>query len=110
MTVEQLIAALEELAEETGPDTEVRLAIQPSYPFQHAIDSVVLVGSEDAIYCDDCDVAWDVHAEEGCGPLEGPEHEELDVDAPVIYIGEGGQLYGQPYLPGVARDALGWGR
>lgn len=108
MTVEQLIAALEELAEETGPDTEVRLAIQPGYPFQHTIEDVVLVGPEDEVYCDDCGVDWEVHAEEGCGPLEGPEHE--DADNPVIYIAEGGQCREMPYLPGVARDALGWGR
>ena len=108
MTVEQLIQELEELAEEAGPDTEVRLAIQPTYPFQHAIADVVLVGPEDELYCDDCEVAWDVHAEEGCGPTFGPDHE--DADDPVIYLGEGGQLHPYPYLPGVARDALGWGR
>lgn len=110
MTVEQLIAALEELAEECGPDTEVRLAVQPSYPFQHTIEDVVLVGPDDEIYCDDCEVAWDVHAEEGCGPTTGPESEYDDADDPVIYIGEGGQYYDAPYLPGAARDALGWGR
>ena len=103
MTVEQLIAALEELADEAGPDTEVRLAIQPSYPFQHSIDDVVITGATDL--CDDCGIGWGGHDEDRCD-AEAPDDDE----PPVIYIGEGGQLYNAPYLPGVARDALGWGR
>jgi hypothetical protein len=54
--------------DETGP--EVRLAIQPNYPFEYSIGEVA-------------------------------ENDGGDI----VYIGEGSQL---DYLPGDARDALGW--
>lgn len=71
MTIADLIEELEQFS----PDTEVRLAIQPTYPFQHTIASVV---------------------------------EDTEQDEPVVYIAEAGQHSRNPYLPGTARDALGW--
>lgn len=77
MTVGQLIETLEGF----DPDAVVRLAVQPSWPFEHSI-----------------------------GRIEEVEYErkdELGVDDPVsvVYIAEDSQL---DYLPGIARDALGW--
>jgi hypothetical protein len=43
MLVRQLIAELESC----DPDCEVRLAIQPSWPFEHSIRSVVEVDLDD---------------------------------------------------------------
>ena len=78
MTIAELIEELEMYDD----DTEVRLAIQPNYPFQHTIARVVEV-----------DLAADSEEED---------------DATVVYIAEGGQLYSAPYLPAAASGELGW--
>lgn len=46
MTVQDLLMELEGYA----PDTEVRFASQPSWPFEYSIDSVVSVTPEDEEY------------------------------------------------------------
>lgn len=79
MTVQELMQALEDFE----PDQEVRLAIQPNYPFQHTIADVVEVD------------------------LEGEEDDDGD-SQPIVYIAEGGQLYEAPYLPGAVSQELGW--
>lgn len=71
MTVGELIDILEDLPE----DAEVRLAMQPSYPFEYSISDLVTVA---------------------------PMH---DGDPGRVYLAEGRQLN---YLPGDARDELGW--
>lgn len=43
MTVSELIEYLQEFAE-VNPDMEVRLATQPSYPFENSIEGVVTNG------------------------------------------------------------------
>lgn len=80
MTVRELINLLEDYNE----DAEVRIAHQPSWPFEYSIGNVV-----------------------GC---EGADHEDEDAepnddDALVVYIGEGDQL---GYLPGSVCCELGW--
>lgn len=78
MNIRDLIDSLEALAEEHGDETDVRLAHQPSWPFEHAIGQIVAVGLDD----------------------------EAEEDQPaVVYIGESSQI---GYLPGVAASALGW--
>ena len=81
MTLGDLIGHLEELVE-LGFDedkTEVRLAIQPSYPFQHGIDRVTAL---DAV--------------------------TLEVDEKIVYIAESGQISEAPYLPQAVKEELGW--
>ena len=75
MLISELIERLQDIQAD-HPDAEVRLAMQPSWPFEYSIHQVVTV--ED---------------------LEDPEGEE----APVVYISEGAQL---GYLPGAAKDAV----
>lgn len=77
MTVAELLERLEDV----DPDAEVRLAIQPSYPFQHEIADVVEVTDDDR----------------GDGTTET-----------VVYIAEAGQLWSAPYLPGHVSRELGW--
>ena len=43
MDINQLIEELEELKEEHGGDTEVRIAQQPNYPFEYNVGKVVAV-------------------------------------------------------------------
>ncbi len=74
MTVEDLIYELENL----NPETEVRFASQPSWPFEYSIREIVICNDE--------------------GRNGGEEKE-------VVYLGEGRQL---GYLPGTAKDELGW--
>lgn len=81
MTVIELKEALEGLPDEA----EVRLAMQPSWPFEYSIHDVV--------------------------PLE-PNEEDFDEDLEedeqpikVVYLVEGSQL---GYLPGDAQEAIGW--
>jgi len=78
MRLRDLIDELEDLAEQWGDDSDVRLAIQPRYPFEHTIEQVVA----------SCD-----------GDDDGP------TGPTVIYIAEGSQ---RGYLPGHASNALGW--
>lgn len=80
MTVQELMQELEDFE----PDTEVRLAIQPNYPFQHTIAQVI-----------------EVEVEPTC-------EEDGDETQTVVYIAEGGQLYEAPYLPGEVSQDLGW--
>jgi len=89
MTIRELIEALENAAEDCidGKDAEVRLAFQPSWPLQYKIQDngiVVVPGGE------------------------GDEEGDMDLPADVVYIGEGGQLYNDPYLPGAVARELGW--
>ncbi len=79
MTVGELIELLEAIADEHGDETEVRFAQQPSWPFENAIGGVVAVD--------------EIH------------DERSGTDVTVAYIAEGKQL---GYLPGAAKDALGW--
>lgn len=74
MTVEDLIYELESL----NPETEVRFASQPNWPFEYSITEVVV--------CSD-------------GGRNGKEEKE------VAYLAEGRQI---GYLPGTAKDELGW--
>jgi hypothetical protein len=87
MTLRQIIDHLSELAEDHGDDTEVRLAQQPNWPFEYAVDEIVAVTNVDDDDDDDADT--DAGAET------------------VVYIGEGAQL---GYLSGAATKALDWGR
>ena len=81
MTIAELIEALQEFAEEHGENTEVRLAQQPSWPFEYSIDEVVAVSSDSA------------------------DEDEDETEKPIVYIGEGRQL---GYLPGIVSRELGW--
>ena len=75
MTVIELKEALEGLPDEA----EVRLAMQPSWPFEYSISDVV--------------------------PLEPDEEAPADeYEVKVVYLTEGSQL---GYLPGEASEAIG---
>jgi hypothetical protein len=76
MTVKQLIRYLSDFNE----DSEVRLAMQPSWPFEYSIGTV------------ECSFDEDENGEE---MLE------------TVYLAEGRQL---GYLPGEVTDKIGWGR
>lgn len=48
MTVNDLIAELEDLREMGMGEADVRLALQPNYPLEHNIAGVAPLGDEDA--------------------------------------------------------------
>lgn len=81
MTVGMLIAELENF----DPDTVVRLAQQPSWPFEYSIGQIVHV--------------WDAEME------DDDEDYNEDEGWGIVYIGEGSQL---GYLPGAVQDHLNW--
>ncbi|WFE74246.1 hypothetical protein [Roseinatronobacter sp. S2] len=88
MTLSELIATLQDLANDCdGHDPEVRIAQQPSWPFEYRLSEAVLV-----------DLDADDHE---------PPHPTTTYGEPrlFVYLGEGGQI---GYLPGAAKDALGW--
>jgi hypothetical protein len=122
MTVAQLISELEEY----NPDAEVRLAFQPSWPFEYGIGDVVGFDPTEmyrVIHGDfetEGKFEWFVTTDEDedVVPTDGPfetedEAHEARVDRlnrdgqlePVVYIGESTQL---GYLPGGASKALSW--
>lgn len=103
MLLSELIELCENIKVELGGadiDPEVRLAIQPHWPFEHRIASVggVKMNEVGEVYdpqehyddCpEDCEQGWDGR--------DDPDHkrkweERNDVLKPVLYIGEGGQI------------------
>jgi hypothetical protein len=78
MTVNELIMLLEDM----DGDTEVRLAMQPSWPFEYSIGGIVRVSS-----------------------LEDEEYDDEGNGESVVYIGEGTQM---GYLPNIVKNELGW--
>ena len=78
-TVCDLIAALECY----DPDTRIRLASQPGWPFEYTIGGIALT------------------------PDDAEHNGTATTDEPVVWIGEGHQV---GYLPGTASNALGWSR
>jgi len=89
MTLLELIESLEHLAEELGEEkaaeTEVRLAVQPRWPFEHDLAGIALSsdlrrGGEDE------------------------DEESVEVTPPVVYLVEGTQLgYAPPGIWEAAR-------
>lgn len=107
MQVRDLILKLEEL----DPSAEVRLAHQPQYPFEYAIGEVVEVEGIEVIPKAKFDAMSEAEQEEYMSRedrdevcLEGSRQAQQGSN-PVVYIGENGQL---GYLPGRARNELGW--
>lgn len=111
---------IDELMQYDG-DTEVRIAHQPSWPFEYSISEVVPAPdpADDLTVVSDDD-GWYVNSAEEGTEVDGPfgTHDEADArrDAmvlakreaqgeAVVYIAEGSQL---GYLPGAAAQALGW--
>lgn len=82
MNVAELIDRLSEY----DPNTEVRLATQPNYPFEYSIGNVV---SDYVLHYNDGD------------------NDEIVNGRDVVYIAEGEQI---GYLNGNAIDWLGWWR
>lgn len=89
MTLAELIQQLNNLAEELGSDTEVRLAMQPSWPFEYNISQVVAVDLGEQEQDDDYYI--------GTGEAVEPQY--------IVYLSEGQQI---GYLPGQAKTELGW--
>lgn len=114
MNVHELIAALEDMPE----DAEVRLAIQPQWAMQHHIGNVILDNGhqhewnyerieDTALWLctdPDCDAESDTDERPPANDATGDDTEDVGV----VYIGEAGQLYDHPYLPGSAAAELGW--
>ena len=120
MTAKDLI----DLLEGVDPDTEVRLAQQPHWPFEYSVGQVVRVktGGPEAgavvTFEDDAGVEHSGEVkdttedgllieEENGGVRHVPFHQLIGYLelTEVLYIGEGTQL---AYLPGVASRELGW--
>ena len=104
MRVQDLIEALQGM----DPDAEVRIASQPSWPFEHRCNDVVEVdlGQPDP---EDAATAQDI--------LDDPESAEEDRETArkmlerdetkpkIVYLAEGPQV---GYLPGIVRSEIGW--
>lgn len=89
MNVQNLIRMLEDL----DPEAEVRLAIQPSYPFEHRLGGVRYRSkNQEAID--------DIHEAMRGGELTEEEKEEAsdrlleldETDEKIVYLLEGGQI------------------
>ena len=95
MTIDEMIALLEQIKSEgTDGDTEVRLAIQPSWPFEHRIAGAsVSPGYDEEREAE----LWNRAYDEGLPVNERhkarKKAERISLDAtPIVYIVEGGQL------------------
>jgi hypothetical protein len=104
MTINELIEELQALQEDHG-DCEVRLATQPSWPFEYSISDVVFekIGGKDMEVLDADELA----------ELDENEREQYEADLAedeeksehIVYLAEGRQI---GYLPGVVSKSLGW--
>jgi hypothetical protein len=119
MTAKDLIRLLKDV----DPDTEVRLAQQPHWPFEYSIGEIAAVavggpeegdtvtyddGSEHTGVVKDTTEDGVLVEQETGGVRHVPFYQligYLDIQD-VVYIGEGTQL---GYLPGAASRELGWG-
>lgn len=114
------VGILKEMLEGLDDDTEIRVAHQPSWPFEYSIQDE-FVNSQDVtehyeiLKSDD---GWYIeHPDEGtmAGPFETSELAEADLAkqresegeelGKVIWLSEGSQI---GYLPGPVSKALGW--
>ena len=108
MEIRELIAQLEELAESYGDDVEVRIASQPSWPFENALTGVVAADlNSDG---EDRSEEWyrgdDETEDEYFDRLQELRESGADEDVQtVVYLEEGSQL---GYLPTIAKEELGW--
>lgn len=101
LTVGQLRAALYDLDD----NTPVYLAMQPSWPLQHAVANVVKTRPVNCAYMDGSDPHGE-HDHSMCEDVVSEHVEQGDPEfLPAVYIADGGQLQ---YLPVDAREALGW--
>lgn len=82
INLDDLIERLEELREEVGGESEVRLAHQPRWAFEYSIDENAIAAAK--------------------VPAEEYRRKRSEV---VVYIGEGSQV---GYLPHKAAVAIGW--
>lgn len=94
MNVGDLLALIEDL----DPETEIRIAHQPTWPLEYALAAAEVVyppGHPDALHGN------------GPDPLGGGEPEPTwDGETPVVvYLVEGSQV---GYLPGHVAEAVGW--
>jgi len=104
MTAQDLI----ELLSGVDPDTEVRIAEQPSWPFEYSINDVVEVKmGADHEENGNLECALEILDSDHSTPEERSEaNRVLDAaSATVLYIVEGTQL---AYLPGMASREIGW--
>lgn len=112
MTIQELISILQDAAEEIGEDAEVRLAHQPSWPFEYSLSGDFAIGRKgqddltDFLEAkDDPDNEWTDFEKEAAAEEEARLRAVVDESKPVFYLGEGSQL---GYLPGDIKKELGW--
>ena len=105
MLVYELIALLQDMDE----NAEVRLAQQPSWPFEYGISDVVCPDLPEVMTREEFDALDEDAQEQVMARADADELILLDPGqeppAPVVYIGEGSPL---AYLPGSVSRALGW--
>jgi len=111
MNIQDLIQALEEIAEQS-PNAEVRFASQPSYPFEYSIAEVVPWDKHTMIDNEIEEIRQSIE-EDNQEPMSHKDMKALaeqnledeGVLEDVVYLEEGSQL---GYLPEGPRHALGW--
>lgn len=106
MNVSELIEALSQF----DGDLEVRLAIQPSWSFEHEISGVVTYDAPDIITRAEYDEMTPEYQDLADQRVDNGEAEFVDdgepePPTPCVYIGEGRQV---GYLATAAKNALGW--
>lgn len=91
MNIQEMIEQLTEMAEELGPNIEVRIAYQPNYPLQASISNITAVNP----YQDDLDELNQFYSE--CETDEEREDmmyrlnklEDLAASSDIVYLCEG---------------------
>lgn len=106
MKVHELIMELEDMDQ----DAEVRLAIQPAYPFQHSIEGVYKMPEAEEQPNREHFPANEQGGDDYEDAMFDWEDRQADHPGNVVYIAEGGQLGRAPYLPAAAADLMGWSR
>jgi len=103
MTVGELIETLEDMKEQVGENAQVLFASQPSWPFQYSIRDAHALTKDERRY-----MAEEALRAEGMDEddiKENLDEDELEQEEDVVYLEEGSQI---GYLPGEAKDLIGW--
>ena len=102
------VGELKALLEEMDDDAEVRIASQPSWPFENEVASVIVMQKPKELLSDEEVDAMSQsereHYMDACDNGEFVDPHEMP-EGDIVYIGEGRQI---GYLPTRVKGRLGW--
>ena len=93
MTIEELIADLQEFAETHGPQTEVRMMTQPNWPLDATLSGVWVQDPREEIEEEYADMMEHAETDEDREEITAQLHDQLGkANDPVLFVLEGSHV------------------